>query len=146
MAKIVSLVTLLTVFSFTFFPADHRSSSAKVAELAHIATDSVNAKAIATLNQIIMLLINATNPNRKQALQDYVDNHYSIIKASIRIAIDAIVKGNPKFAVTSATDAANEAQSCGNGFANPFKSPITYSNKVVYNLSFVLKSIASLLL
>ncbi|XVF66079.1 hypothetical protein PTKIN_Ptkin10aG0005500 [Pterospermum kingtungense] len=173
MAKIISLVTLLTVFSLTFFPvsysastiiestckktpsfdlcvstlqADPRSSSADVADLARIAADTVNAKATATLNQITLLLTTATDPNLKKALQDCVDKYNAIIKADIPTAIDAIVKGNPKFAISSATDAANEAQSCENGFADPLKSPITDSNKAVHDLSSVLESIASSLL
>lgn len=175
MAKTISLVILLTVFSFTSLPviysatttlihttckntpffdpcvstlqADPRSSTAaNVAELAHIAADSVNAKSIATLNQITGLLKSAKDPNLKKALQECVDKYNAIIKADIPTAIEAIDKGNPKFAVGSATDAANEAQICENGFANTVKSPITVSNKVVHDLSSVLSSIASLLL
>ena len=128
--------------------ADPRSSSADVAGLAHIAADSVNAKATATLNQITGLLKSAGDPNLLKALQGCVHKYNTIIQADIPVAIKAkaIVKGDPKFAVDSSTDAANEAQYCENSFANPPSSPITDSNKAVHDLSTVLESIASLLL
>ncbi|XWS38915.1 hypothetical protein CRYUN_Cryun18bG0004400 [Craigia yunnanensis] len=173
MTKTIFLVILQAVISFTCLPvsysasdliettckqtpffdlcvstlqADPRSSSADVAGLAHIAADSVNAKATATLNQITGLLKSAGDPNLLKALQGCVDKYNAIIQADIPVAIEAIVKGNPKFAVSSATDAANEAQNCENSFANPPNSPITDSNKAVHDLSTVLESIASLLL
>ena len=173
MTKTIFLVVLLAVISFTCLPlsysandliettckqtpffdlcvstlqADPRSSSADVAGLAHIAADSVNAKATATLNQITGLLKSAGDPNLLKALQGCVDKYNAIIQADIPVAIEAIVKGDPKFAVDSSTDAANEAQYCENSFANPPSSPITDSNKAVHDLSTVLESIASLLL
>lgn len=170
MNKIISFIVLEAVFSFTFFSvtnsdksliettckhtpsfdlcvstlkSDPRSSSADVAGLAHIAADNVNAKATATLNQIQVLLKTAKDPNLHKALQRCVDTYNTIIKADIPVAIEAIVKGDPKFAVDSATDAAIEAQECEKSFA---KSPISYSNKAVHDLCIVLHSIASLLL
>ncbi|XWS14230.1 hypothetical protein CRYUN_Cryun36dG0105300 [Craigia yunnanensis] len=111
--------------------SDPRSSTADVAGLAHIAADSVNAKATATLNQITGLLKSAKDPNLQKALQSCVDSYNTIVKADIPVAIEAIVKGNPKFAVQSATDAANEAQDCEKSFANPPKSPVSDSNKAM---------------
>ncbi|XVF62417.1 hypothetical protein PTKIN_Ptkin09bG0006000 [Pterospermum kingtungense] len=174
MAKIISLIVLQAVFSFTFLQIsysdknliettckhtplfnlcvstlkpDPRSSNADVAGLAHIAADSVNAKATATLNQIKGLLKSAKDPNLQKALQHCLDSYNSIIEADIPVAIEAVVKGNPKFAVNSATDAAIEAQTCEKSFANyPPKSPISDSNKAVHDLCAVLESIASLLL
>ncbi|PPR88702.1 hypothetical protein GOBAR_AA31980 [Gossypium barbadense] len=152
MTKIISLFILEAVFCFTFFTvsysdinliqtnckktpfydlcvltlkSDPRSSTADVPGLARIVADSVNAKAIATLNQISALLKSSDIP----------------------VAIDAIEKNNPKFAVQSATDAGNEAQACENSFAEKASnSPIFSGNKAVHDLSVVLQSIASLLL
>ncbi|XWS08469.1 hypothetical protein CRYUN_Cryun40dG0004900 [Craigia yunnanensis] len=173
MTKIISLVILQAVFSFTFLPisysasnliettckqtpffnlcvstlrSDPGSSTADVAGLAHIAAGSVNSKATATLNQITGLLKIAKDPNLRKALQRCVDSYNTIVKADIPVAIEAILKGNPNFAVDSATDAANEAQVCEKSFANPPKSPISDSNKAMRDLTAVLESIASLLL
>ncbi|XVE82301.1 hypothetical protein DITRI_Ditri15bG0137200 [Diplodiscus trichospermus] len=173
MTKIISLVIFHAVFSFTFLPvtdsatsliettckqtpffnlcvstlqSDPRSSTADVAGLGHIIADSINGKAPATLNQIKGLLKSATDPNMQKALQSCVDSYNTIVQADIPVAFEAITKGDPKFAVDSAADAANEAQDCEKSFANPPKSPISDSNKNVHDLSVVLESIASLLL
>ncbi|MBA0813401.1 hypothetical protein Gohar_027257 [Gossypium harknessii] len=73
--------------------------------------------------------------------------------------IEAIEKGNLKFAIKSAIDAGNkdqggvgesqagnEAQRCRNSFGKRRRTPISYRNKAVHDLSAVLQSIASLLL
>ncbi|TYG99622.1 hypothetical protein ES288_A10G209500v1 [Gossypium darwinii] len=164
MTKIISLFILEAVFCFTFFTvsysdinliqtnckktpfydlcvltlkSDPRSSTADVPGLARIVADSVNAKAIATLNQISALLKSVKDPTLEKALEG----------SDIPVAIDAIEKNNPKFAVQSATDAGNEAQACENSFAEKASnSPIFSGNKAVHDLSVVLQSIASLLL
>ncbi|KAK8671244.1 hypothetical protein V6N13_037844 [Hibiscus sabdariffa] len=174
MTKIVSLIILQALFCFTFFPlsysansliettctktpfpdlcistvkSDPRSSTADVPGLALIVADSVNEKASATLNQISTLLKSATDPNMKKALSGCVDSYNTIIKADIPVAIEAIEKNNPKFAVGSATDAGNEAQRCEGSFGeNSTSSPISGSNKAVHDLSVILQSIASMLL
>ncbi|XVF62418.1 hypothetical protein PTKIN_Ptkin09bG0006100 [Pterospermum kingtungense] len=125
--------------------SDPRSSSADVAGLAHIAADSVEAKATATLNQITGLLKTANDPNLQKALQSCVDS-YTTIKTAIEVAITEIVRDNPKFVVNMANDAAAEAEICEVSFADPPKSPISGSNEAVHDLSSVLASIASLLL
>ncbi|MBA0749719.1 hypothetical protein Gogos_003617 [Gossypium gossypioides] len=174
MTKIISLFILEAVFCFTFFTgsysdinliqttckktpfydlcvltlkSDPRSSTADVSGLARIVADSVNAKAIATLNQISALLKSVKDPTLEKALEGCIVSYNTIIQADIPVAIDAIEKNNPKFAVQSATDAGNEAQACENSFAEkPSNSPIFSGNKAVHDLSVVLQSIASLLL
>ncbi|XP_022760929.1 cell wall / vacuolar inhibitor of fructosidase 1-like [Durio zibethinus] len=171
MSKIISIVIIQAVISFTFFPlsysdnnliettckktpffdlcvstlkSDPRSSTADVAGLALIAADSVKAKALATLNQVTGLIKSATDPKLLKALNHCFDSYNNILQVDIAAAIQAIVKRDSKFAVNSATDAANKAQGCDNGFANPPKSPISNGNKAVHDLSVVLESIAKL--
>ncbi|GMI80224.1 cell wall / vacuolar inhibitor of fructosidase 1, CELL WALL / VACUOLAR INHIBITOR OF FRUCTOSIDASE 1 [Hibiscus trionum] len=171
MTKIISLLILHALFCFTLFPLSYsansliettckktpfpdlcvstlkpnpRSVTADVSGLALIVANSVNTKASATMNQIATLLRSATDPNLKKALSGCVDSYNTIIKADIPVAIEAIEKNNPKFAVDSASDAGNEAQRCEDGFGG--KSPISGSNKMVHDLSVILQSIASLLL
>ncbi|KAK8333404.1 hypothetical protein V6Z12_A10G200400, partial [Gossypium hirsutum] len=114
--------------------------------LARIVADSVNAKAIATLNQISALLKSVKDPTLEKALEGCIVSYNTIIQGDIPVAIDAIEKNNPKFAVQSATDAGNEAQACENSFAEKASnSPIFSGNKAVHDLSVLLQSIASLL-
>ncbi|XWS14231.1 hypothetical protein CRYUN_Cryun36dG0105400 [Craigia yunnanensis] len=126
--------------------SDPRSSSADVAGLAHIGADKLKAKATATLVQITGLLKGAKDQKLKMALRDCVDYYNAIIKYDIPVAIEAVAKGNPKFGVQGATDAANEADACERRFKNQHNFPITGSNKVVHDLSAVVASIVQLLL
>ncbi|OMO58511.1 Pectinesterase inhibitor [Corchorus olitorius] len=123
--------------------SDPRSSKADVAGLAHIGADKVKARATATLRQITVLLKGAKDPKLKTALTECLDLYNTIIKYDIPVAIDAVVKGNPKFGVESAADAANEANDCERRF---IKSPISGSNKAVHDLSSMVASIVQLLL
>lgn len=126
--------------------SDPRSSSADVAGLAHIAADKLKAKAAATLGQITGLLKAAKDPKLKIALRDCVDYYNAIIKYDVPEAIEAVAKGDPKFGVEGATDAANEADACERGFQNQLRFPISASNKAVHDLSAVVASIVQLLL
>ncbi|KAL4386177.1 hypothetical protein GQ457_09G024700 [Hibiscus cannabinus] len=171
MTKIISLLVLQPLFCFTLFPlrystnsliettckqtpffdlrvstleSDPRSLSVDVSGLARIAADSVNAKAIVTLNQISTLLESATDPNLKKASGGCVDYYNTIINADIPVAIEAIEKNDPKFAVGSATDAGNEARRSEDSFGgSSTDSPISDSNKAVHDLCVILQSIAS---
>ncbi|KAG4126846.1 hypothetical protein ERO13_D10G180700v2 [Gossypium hirsutum] len=126
--------------------SDPRSSGADVAGLAQIGTDKLKAKATATLRQITALLKVAKDPKLKMALRDCADYYNAIVKYDIPVAVEAVTKGDPKFGVEGATDAANEADACGRGFKNQPKFPIYASNKVVHDLSAVVASIVQLLL
>ncbi|KAE8717801.1 Poly(A) polymerase, putative isoform 1 [Hibiscus syriacus] len=174
MTKIISLLVLQALFCFTLFPlsysansliettckqtpyldlcistleSDPRSSSADVPVLGCIVADTANAKASATLNQISTLLKSATDPKLKKALNGCVELYNMIIKHDIPVAIDALEKGDPKFAVEYATDAGNNAQDCEDRFGkSSTNSPISGGNKAVHDLSVIVESIASLLL
>ncbi|XWS08468.1 hypothetical protein CRYUN_Cryun40dG0004800 [Craigia yunnanensis] len=125
--------------------SDPRSSSANVAGLALIGADKLKAKATATLGQITGLLKGAKDPKLKMALRVCVDYYNAIIKYDIAVVIEAVTKGNPKFGVEAATDAANEADACERKFKNQPKFPIS-GNKVVHDLAAVVASIIQLLL
>ncbi|MBA0696715.1 hypothetical protein Goari_003245 [Gossypium aridum] len=79
----------------------------------------------------------------------------AIEKGNLKFAVE----GNLKFAIKSAvgagnkdqggvgeSQAGNEAQRCRNSFGKRRRTPISYRNKAVHDLSAVLQSIASLLL
>ncbi|XP_017974170.1 PREDICTED: cell wall / vacuolar inhibitor of fructosidase 1 [Theobroma cacao] len=126
--------------------SDPRSSRADLAGLVHIGADKVKARATATLRQIIGLLRAAKDPKLQTALRDCVDLYDTIIKYDMPVTIEAVAKGNPKFGVQGATDAANEADDCERRFGNPPNSPISGSNKAVHDLCAIVASIAQLLL
>ncbi|XVE82302.1 hypothetical protein DITRI_Ditri15bG0137300 [Diplodiscus trichospermus] len=174
MKNIISLALLHLALSLTFLPVSHgrganliettcqstpfynlcvrtlqsdpRSSSADVSGLAHIGADKLKAKATAALGQITGLLKVAKDPKLKMALRDCVDYYNAIIKYDIPVAIEAVAKGDPKFGVQGANDAANEADACERRFKNQPNSRISASNKAVHDLSAVVASIVQLLL
>ncbi|KAG4180587.1 hypothetical protein ERO13_A10G174050v2 [Gossypium hirsutum] len=159
MTKIISLFILEAVFCFTFFTVSYSDinliqtncKKTPFYDLCVLTLKSdpriVNAKAIATLNQISALLKSVKDPTLEKALEGCIVSYNTIIQGDIPVAIDAIEKNNPKFAVQSATDAGNEAQACENSFAEKASnSPIFSGNKAVHDLSVLLQSIASLLL
>ncbi|MFQ6661956.1 hypothetical protein Gotur_029952 [Gossypium turneri] len=124
--------------------------------------DIVNAKAGGTLNRILTLLKSVKDRRLRNAVLIHI--------TPVSRVIEAIEKGNLKFAIKSAIDAGNkdqggvgekfrsqskileqsqagnEAQRCRNSFGKRRRTPISYRNKAVHDLSAVLQSIASLLL
>ncbi|MBA0577145.1 hypothetical protein Golob_025122, partial [Gossypium lobatum] len=111
--------------------------------------DIVNAKAGGTLNRILTLLKSVKDRRLRKAALIHITPFSRVI--------EAIEKGNLKFAIKRAIDAGNkdqggvgeagnEAQRCRNSFGKRRRTPISYRNKAVHDLSAVLQSIASLLL
>jgi pectinesterase inhibitor-like protein len=68
----------------------------------------------------------------------------AILTADIPEAIEALQKGDPKFAENGTNDAAVEATSCEDGFHG--KSPLTNLNREVHGTSVVASAITRLLL
>ena len=124
--------------------ADPRSSTADVTGLALVTVDAIKAKATATLDRINGLLGTTPDPKTKAALShcgELYDN--AVLKADIPSAIEALKKGNPKFAEQGVNDAANEADSCERAFGGA--SPISSFNRSVSDLSRVASAIIGLL-
>ncbi|KAE8678435.1 Poly(A) polymerase, putative isoform 1 [Hibiscus syriacus] len=140
------LMKWLNLFMMGIVEQDPRSFGADVAGLARIGANKLKAKATTTRGQITKLLKVTKYPNLKMALRDFVDYYNAIVKYDIPEAVEAFVKGNPKFGVEGATDAANEANACGRRFKNQPKFPIYGINKVVHDLSAIVASIVQLLL
>ncbi|GMY27953.1 cell wall / vacuolar inhibitor of fructosidase 1-like [Fagus crenata] len=127
-----------------YIKADPRSTNANVAGLGLIMVDVIKAKAIQTLNHIKGLLQRSPNPKVKQALNSCARKYNSIIVGDVPQAIEALTKGDPKFAEEGANDAANEANFCEEGFSG--NSPLTVENKLVHYVSTVAAAIAKILL
>lgn len=120
-----------------------QSSGADVTELALIMVDVLKTKATETLNHINGLLHG--NPKLKRPLRSCADNYRAVIEGDVLVAVEALQKGNPKFAEQSANDAANEAGSCEDGFSGG-GSPLTEKNKAVHDVAAVAAAIVRNLL
>ncbi|KAL7161679.1 hypothetical protein ACSBR2_042200 [Camellia fascicularis] len=68
-----------------------------------------------------------STPQLRRPLRKCVE-FYKAVLGSIPTAVEALTKGNPKFAESSTVDAANEAEYCENSF-NKSESPLTDTNK-----------------
>ncbi|CAK7327349.1 unnamed protein product [Dovyalis caffra] len=119
-----------------------KSSTADVQGLALIMVDIVRAKASATLKLINQEL--KRSPELRRALRSCAGNYDAILTADIPEAIEALQKGDPKFAESGTNDAAVEASSCEANFRG--KSPLTNLNKLVHDTSVVTSAIVRLLL
>lgn len=122
--------------------SDPKSSKADVEGLALMMVNILKAKATTTLKLIKQQL--GRNPELKKALSSCADNYDAILSADIPVSLEAIQKGDPKFAQTSANDAANEASFCETQFNG--KSPLTKFNRLVHDTSAVAAAIIRLLL
>ncbi|MBA0876465.1 hypothetical protein Goshw_019950 [Gossypium schwendimanii] len=121
--------------------------------------DIVNAKAGGTLNRILTLLKSVKDRRLRKAALIHITPFSRVIEAIEKGNLKFAVEGNLKFAIKSAVDAGkkdqggvgesqagNEAQRCRNSFGKRRRTPISYRNKAVHDLSAVLQSIASLLI
>ncbi|KAJ9181777.1 hypothetical protein P3X46_005835 [Hevea brasiliensis] len=113
--------------------SDPSSSKADVRGLALIMVNKVKAKATISLhliNQLSQKSLGLKNP-----LSYCADNYDAILSADIPEALEALQKGDPKFAQDGVKDAANEANLCEAKFHG--KSPLTKFNKVVHDTSAI---------
>ncbi|KAI8010820.1 Cell wall / vacuolar inhibitor of fructosidase 1 [Camellia lanceoleosa] len=122
--------------------SDSRSKSSDLSTLGLIVVDAIKAKSTSTLTQINKLM-NST-PQLRGPLRRCVD-FYKGVLGVIPTAVEALTKGDPKFAESSMVDAANEAESCEKSFGKS-KSPLSDMNKVVHDLSVVATTIIRMLL
>ncbi|KAB1225606.1 Cell wall / vacuolar inhibitor of fructosidase 1 [Morella rubra] len=121
-------------------------SSSDVQGLAIIMVKVLQANATETLGHIYSLLQGNPKPGDqvKQALSSCADKYDAVLKADVSVAMEALTKGDYKFALTSANDAANEVASCEAGFSG--NSPLTAMNTLVREISVVVSDMVELLL
>ncbi|XP_052184526.1 cell wall / vacuolar inhibitor of fructosidase 1-like [Diospyros lotus] len=123
--------------------SDPRSRNADVAGLGIILVDAVKAKATATLGEIKRL--KRSKPQLKRPLSKCAELYSAVVEADVPPAIEALTKGDPKFAEEGMVDASSEAELCEKGF-NQFNSPLTKVNKLVHDLSMVATAVIRMLL
>ncbi|THG11984.1 hypothetical protein TEA_004628 [Camellia sinensis var. sinensis] len=119
-----------------------RSINADLSTLGLIVLDAIKAKSTSTLTQICKLMY--STPQLRRPLRKCVE-FYKAVLGGIPTAVEALTKGNPKFAESSTVDAANKAEYCEKSF-NKSKSPLTDTNKVIHDLSVVATTIIRMLL
>jgi pectinesterase inhibitor-like protein len=113
--------------------ANSGSSVADVTGLAQIMVKVMKAKANDGLNKIHQL--QRLGNGARKALNSCGDKYRAILVADIPQAIEALEKGDPKFAEDGANDAANEATYCENEFNG--KSPLTKQNNAMHDVASV---------
>ncbi|KDP27950.1 hypothetical protein JCGZ_19030 [Jatropha curcas] len=118
--------------------SDSRSTKADSQGLALIMVHVLKNRATETLQVIKQEL--KRNPRLRKELSSCVENYdVGILSADIPVAIEALEKGDPKFAETAARDAADEASFCEENFNG--NSPLTKYNKVVHETGAVAAAI-----
>lgn len=125
--------------------SDPKSSKADVPGLGLIMVNIVKAKATTTLNRIRALQKGRWGAAQKRALVSCGGNYDAILKGDVPEAIEALTKGDYKFAEQGANDAANEATTCEREFTAG-TSPLTALNKNVHDVSAIAAAIARTLL
>ncbi|KAI5679069.1 hypothetical protein M9H77_10019 [Catharanthus roseus] len=127
-----------------------RSKSADITTLSLIMVDEVKSKVNSAL-QIISKL-EKSNPKQKDALSDCKRRLSVVEKYDVGVAIEALNKGDDKFAVDSMNDASIEAQICEENLKtkkmnnNDYYSSMSKMNKDVQDYSLVAAAIMKLLL
>jgi len=118
------------------------TSAGDVTGLAQIMVKVMKAKANDGFNRIHQL--QRLGNGARKALSSCGDKYRAILIADIPQAIEALEKGDPKFAEDGANDAANEATYCESEFNG--KSPLTKQNNAMHDVSAVTASIVRQLL
>ncbi|XP_055811186.1 cell wall / vacuolar inhibitor of fructosidase 1-like [Solanum dulcamara] len=119
---------------------DERSASSDITTLALIVVDAIKAKANQGAEIISTLL--ASNPPEewRVPLKECAFSYKVILTISLPEAIEALTKGNPKFAEDSMVVCFGDSQDCEENFKSSI-SPLTGLNNAVHELSGVGRAI-----
>ncbi|KAL2459357.1 Cell wall/vacuolar inhibitor of fructosidase 1 [Forsythia ovata] len=118
--------------------ANPGSINTDVAGLGLIMVDAVKAKAKETRNAIEKL--KGSRPELGNALNECTKGYNAILEADVPEAVEALTKGNPKFAENGMADSSVEAVLCEDRFKQ-VTSPLTVLNNAVRDLSDVARAI-----
>ncbi|KAL2459745.1 Cell wall/vacuolar inhibitor of fructosidase 1 [Forsythia ovata] len=118
--------------------ANRGSINTNVAGLGLIMVDAVKAKAKETRNAIQKL--KGSRPELRNPLNECTKGYNAILEADVPEAVEALTKGDPKFAENGMADSSVETVLCEDRFKQG-KSPLTRLNKAVRDLSDVARAI-----
>ncbi|KAF5727081.1 cell wall / vacuolar inhibitor of fructosidase 1-like [Tripterygium wilfordii] len=117
-----------------------RSHNANIEELAQIMVDELDSTATNTLRHIRQLLQSGMDQSTQEALRSCAERYRVIVRGDVPEAIEAISKGDYKYAEQGTFDAATEARSCERGFSRG-RSPLSNQNRQVHDTSLVAAAI-----
>ncbi|KAL2459358.1 Cell wall/vacuolar inhibitor of fructosidase 1 [Forsythia ovata] len=123
--------------------ANPGSINTDVTGLGLIMVDAVKTKAKETSNAIKKL--KGSQPELRNALSDCAGRYNAILEADVPEAVEALIKGDPKFAEDGMADSSLEAVVCEESFKQ-VTSPLTVLNNAVRDLSDVARAIIRILL
>ncbi|MCD9640846.1 hypothetical protein HAX54_026552 [Datura stramonium] len=113
---------------------DERSASGDITTLALIVVDAIEAKA-KQASEIISMLRNSNPPAAwRVPLKECAFSYKVILTVSLPEAIEALTKGNPKFAEDGMVGCLGDSQDCEENFKSSI-SPLTALNSAVHELS-----------
>ncbi|TMW82177.1 hypothetical protein EJD97_006604 [Solanum chilense] len=130
--------------------SDPRSYEAEVSDdittLGLIMVDAVKSKSIEIMKKLKEL--EKSNPEWRVPLNQCYVAYNAVLRADVTVAVEALKKGDPKFAEDGMDDVVVEAQTCEFSFNYYNKSdfPISNMSKDIVELSKVAKSIIRMLL
>ncbi|KAF3657138.1 putative cell wall / vacuolar inhibitor of fructosidase 1-like [Capsicum annuum] len=120
--------------------SDERSTSSDITTLALIVVDAIKVKANQAL-EIISTLRSSSPPEAwRIPLKDCAFSYKVILTVSLPEAIEALTKGNPKFAEDGMVGCFGVSQDCEENFKRSI-SPLTGLNTAVHELSGVGRAI-----
>ncbi|PIN23254.1 hypothetical protein CDL12_04020 [Handroanthus impetiginosus] len=122
----------------TILRANRRSATADVAGLGLIMVDAVKAKTKEALSAVNKL-IHSHDRKLSEAAQQCVDAYNGVLKGDVPEAVEALTKGDPKFAENGMADAVVEADSCDSAFET--RSPLSGMNKALRDRAVVARAI-----
>ncbi|KAI9081091.1 hypothetical protein K1719_036850 [Acacia pycnantha] len=126
--------------------SDPESSNTDVAGLGLIMVKLITAKAKATENKIDNLLRGGgLNKKQRQALKSCRGMYEMVVEIDVPEAIEALEKGNPKFAEDGVKDMGNEAVDCDEEFDGE-KSLLKQENEAIHELASIAVAIVRQLL
>ncbi|KAF7837692.1 cell wall / vacuolar inhibitor of fructosidase 1-like [Senna tora] len=129
-----------------YMKSDPGSSQADVTGLALIMVDAIKATAQQAQTKIQQELEKGHgSETEKRALNSCAERYRAVVEGDVPEAIEALQKGDPKFAEQGANDAALEATSCETSFSSG-KSPLTQQNNAVHDVAQVAAAIVTNLL
>ncbi|CAH9108575.1 unnamed protein product [Cuscuta europaea] len=125
---------------FNTLSSDPKASKGDLTTLALIMVDAVKSKANQTA-----AVISGLQPGRSKpaaaALKECDFQYKVILTTSVPEAVEALTKGDPKFAEDGVVGSASCAAACESAFTSAGKSPLTDLNKAVQDLSDVARAI-----
>lgn len=130
----------------SYLQSNPQSSNADAKGLAQIMGDILLACATEELSYIEGLIKQAPEPELERSLAYCAELYIPVVKYTLPQALDALSKGEYKFANYGIADVAKEADACEKKFSGSTDSPVTDRNNLVESLSEVAKAIVNVLL